>query len=65
MRLKIHGARQGEVLEAKEIVAAQERGRRAEIWFCGPRGLAEKLKQELHDALPGRFSFHQEAFEMR
>lgn len=65
VRLKVHGARQGEVLEAKEIVAAQEHGRRAEIWFCGPRGLAEKLKQELRDALPGRFRFHQEAFEMR
>ncbi|MCC6610385.1 MAG: ferric reductase-like transmembrane domain-containing protein [Burkholderiales bacterium] len=65
VRLHVHGARQGELLDAREMMSAQERGRRAEIWFCGPRGLAEKLKHELRNTLPGRFSFHQEAFEMR
>jgi predicted ferric reductase len=37
------------------------KAQRAEVWFCGPRGLGESLRQ----AWPGRVRFHQEAFEMR
>jgi len=65
VRLQVHGDRQGEALDTKRMLTAQDEGRHAEIWFCGPQGLAEKLKQELRSLLPGRFSFHQEAFEMR
>ncbi len=65
IRLHIHGAQQGETLSAADVAAAQTGSRRSEIWFCGPQGLAEKLKQELGRIGQGQFSFHQEAFEMR
>lgn len=65
IRLHIHGAQQGETLSAADVATAQTGSRRSEIWFCGPQGLAEKLKLELGRIGQGRFSFHQEAFEMR
>jgi len=65
IRLHIHGAQQGETLSAADVAVAQEGSRHAEIWFCGPQGLAEKFKQELRTLGRGKFSFHQEAFEMR
>ena len=65
IRLHVHGAQQGETLSAADVAAAQNGSRRSEIWFCGPQGLAEKLKHELGRIGQGRFSFHQEAFEMR
>ena len=51
--------------EFVHVAAAQAGSSQSEIWFCGPQGLAEKLKQELGRIGQGRFSFHQEAFEMR
>lgn len=65
IRLHIHGAQQGETLSAADVAATQTGSRRSEIWFCGPEGLAEKLKHELGRIGQGRFRFHQEAFEMR
>lgn len=65
IRLHIHGAQQGETLSAADVATAQTGSRRSEIWFCGPQGLAEKLKHELGRIGQGRFRFHQEAFEMR
>lgn len=38
---------------------------KAEIWFCGPRGFAQALRQGLAELGLGRLPFHQEAFEMR
>ncbi len=60
IRLHIHGARQGATLSA----AALGEARHAEIWFCGPNGLAEALRNGLR-TLGWRPRFHQEAFEMR
>ena len=60
VHLHIHGARQGATLQAAVLGEA----RNAEIWFCGPRGLADSLRNGLRAmGEPGRF--HQEAFEMR
>jgi len=58
--LHIHGARQGALLKAEALGAP----RHAEIWFCGPSGLADALRQGIH-AMGWRPRFHQEAFEMR
>ena len=58
--LHIHGARQGAVLKAESL--GEPKG--AEIWFCGPSGLADALRQGIH-AMGWRPRFHQEAFEMR
>lgn len=65
IRLKVHGSAQGERLTAAETVAGKDRKSSAEVWFCGPQGLAENLKNGLRTAWPGKFRFHQEAFEMR
>ena len=60
VQLHIHGARQGSTLKAAALQGAQK----AEIWFCGPTGLATSLRKGLH-ALGAHPRFHQEAFEMR
>ena len=60
VQLHIHGARQGNTLKAAALQGAQK----AEIWFCGPSGLATSLREGLQ-ALGARPRFHQEAFEMR
>lgn len=60
IRLHIHGARQGGTLTAQLLGEAKN----AEIWFCGPSGLADALRNGLR-AMGGRPRFHQEAFEMR
>ncbi len=65
IRLHVHGSRQGEVLSADGMLAEQDRSRPTEVWFCGPQGLAEKLRKGLHATLHGKLRFHQEAFEMR
>ncbi len=60
VQLHIHGARQGNTLTA----AALQGTRKTEIWFCGPGGMANSLREGLR-ALGARPRFHQEAFEMR
>ncbi|SMB22625.1 Ferric reductase domain protein protein transmembrane component domain protein [Sterolibacterium denitrificans] len=69
VRLRVHGDKQGEMLDAGQLrLTDAERARqRTEIWFCGPSGLAEKLQRELA-ALRRTdvgVSFRQEAFAMR
>ena len=60
VQLHIHGARQGNTQTAKAL----QGNSKAEIWFCGPGGLATSLREGLR-ALGTRPRFHQEAFEMR
>jgi len=60
IRLHVHGARQGATLQAASLDAAKN----AEIWFCGPSGLAASLRSGLR-AMGWTPRFHQEAFEMR
>ena len=60
IRLHVHGARQGATLTAASLGVSGK----TEIWFCGPTGLANALRQGLA-ALGWRPRFHQEAFEMR
>ena len=56
--------RRGEPLTA-EALAEQQQGRKPlEVWFCGPSGFADALREGLQD-VTGRIRFHQEAFEMR
>ncbi|HRE17145.1 MAG TPA: ferric reductase-like transmembrane domain-containing protein [Rhodocyclaceae bacterium] len=60
VRLQVHDASVGERLAA----AALGDLRAAEIWFCGPQGLAEALRSDLR-AMGVRPRFHQEAFALR
>lgn len=65
VRLRVHGARQGEVLSGEALASTAAPRKKTEIWFCGPQGLAGKLRESLRKSLKGRIRFHQEAFEMR
>jgi predicted ferric reductase len=60
VRLHVHDAQQGTPLNATSLGEAAN----AEIWFCGPGGLADALRKGLC-AIGSRPRFHQEAFEMR
>lgn len=64
VRLHVHGERQGEVLTSESLGNRNGKAAAAEVWFCGPRGLAEALKRGL-ERTGGRLRFHQEAFELR
>lgn len=63
--LQVHDASRGEKLDAAGLTQGGQLARRSEIWFCGPRGLAQALRDGLRRQWPGRVRFHQEAFEMR
>lgn len=60
IRLHVHGTRQGLLLTAASLGESTN----AEIWFCGPAGLADALRDGLR-AMGRRPHIHQEAFEMR
>lgn len=64
VRLHVHA--NGDVpLTAAMLHARHGDGRSRDIWFCGPRGLADSLRKGLRRLGMGRVRFHQEAFEMR
>ncbi|MBL8413341.1 MAG: ferric reductase-like transmembrane domain-containing protein [Propionivibrio sp.] len=65
IRLNIHSAKHGDVLTADALKLAEGQKKKADVWFCGPSGLADALKKGLKDSWNGRLRFHQEAFEMR
>ncbi|MCW8907902.1 MAG: ferric reductase-like transmembrane domain-containing protein [Sedimenticola sp.] len=63
VRLHVYDKHSGPL--TAEVLAEQQHDRkRLEVWFCGPRGFADTLREGLR-ALYGRIRFHQEAFEMR
>jgi predicted ferric reductase len=65
IRLHVHSAKHGELLTADSLNLADDARNKAEIWFCGPRGLAAALRNGLNRNRSGNLRFHQEAFEMR
>ncbi|MBQ6657212.1 MAG: ferric reductase-like transmembrane domain-containing protein [Ottowia sp.] len=52
-------------LNVERLLAAVPEWRQASVWFCGPAGFGDKLREGLlaNGVLPGRW--HQELFEMR
>ncbi len=62
--LTVHGARQGDLLDADTLATSLRSAGSAEVWFCGPRGLADALRGAFA-GIGTRLRFHQEAFEMR
>jgi predicted ferric reductase len=60
IRLYVHDARQGGALHAASLGEMSN----AEVWFCGPGGLADALRKGWR-AMGSKPHFHQEAFEMR
>ncbi|KAI5915822.1 ferric reductase-like transmembrane domain-containing protein [Thauera sp. 2A1] len=65
VRLHVLSSEHNEKLSAETLRERGRHGRRAEIWFCGPQGLADKLRDGLRRLGMGGVRFHQEAFEMR
>ena len=65
IRLHVHSAKHGEALTAQSLTPADTKPCNAEVWFCGPRGLAEVLKNGLKESGKSGLHFHQEAFELR
>ena len=65
IHLHVHGTLQGETLTASGLKLVNNSRQKTEIWFCGPQGLAQSLKDGLLATRHGEFRFHQEAFEMR
>ena len=63
--LKMHDSRQGQELSAAMLALGRDDSRPAEVWFCGPQGLANGLRSGLQELWRGRLRFHQEAFVMR
>ncbi|MDK8465448.1 ferric reductase-like transmembrane domain-containing protein [Marinobacter sp. SS13-12] len=65
IHLQIHDSSKGEVLSAEKLAAGVPSSAAAEVWFCGPAGLARAIRQGLRSA-PFRLSrFHKEAFQFR
>jgi len=64
VRLHLHD-RQSGPLNAETLALGEDGAKRAEVWFCGPRGLGESLRHNLQQTCSGSLHFHQEAFEMR
>lgn len=65
VHLHVHSARHGGVLTAGALTPASTKGQNTEVWFCGPRGLADALKRGLKENGITGLRFHQEAFELR
>lgn len=64
VRLQLHDRESGQ-LTAEALAPGLGGTKSAEIWFCGPIGLAKTLRNGLHQVWPGRLRFHQEAFQIR
>ncbi len=64
IRLHVHGGDR-DALTAETLYERHGNNKRPEIWFCGPRGLADTLRNGLRELGMSWTRFHQEAFEMR
>jgi predicted ferric reductase len=65
VRLHVMSSERNERLTAATLRERARPGKRPEIWFCGPQGLADKLRDGLRGLGMSGVRFHQEAFEMR
>ncbi|WP_295434401.1 ferric reductase-like transmembrane domain-containing protein [uncultured Thiodictyon sp.] len=63
--LHIHDSQAGGTLTAEQLASGHDGLHNTEVWFCGPRAFAKRLRIGLTRAWRGRLRFHQEAFEMR
>ena len=66
LSLHVYSAGDGSTLTAEQLISQHRRDDNPlSIWFCGPAGLAKKLKTELKSIWTQDMRFHREAFEMR
>ncbi|MBK1780522.1 ferric reductase-like transmembrane domain-containing protein [Advenella sp. WQ 585] len=65
VRLHVHQSEKGERLSAQKLAQTLGKKSSTSIWYCGPTSLANSIKTKLKKWWHGKFTFHQEAFEMR
>jgi predicted ferric reductase len=64
--LAIHSAHDGDTLTAGALAQGEvAAGRVADVWFCGPAGLADAFRRGLRKLGAKPVRWHQEAFQMR
>lgn len=64
--LQVHSAAAGQRLDAAALAQGEvAAGRVANVWYCGPAGLATALRKGLRRLGRGDVRWHQEAFDMR
>lgn len=64
--LQVHSAADGQRLDAAALAQGEvAAGRVADVWYCGPAGLAAALRKGLRRLGRGGVHWHQEAFDMR
>jgi len=65
IHLEIHDSSNGQGLSAETLSTNGRSAAGAEVWFCGPAGLGEAIRNGLR-AAPFRLTrFHKEAFQFR
>lgn len=65
VRLQVLSSGHNENLNAAMLGERMRSRGAADVWFCGPQGLADTLRKGLRDKGLTGIRFHQEAFEMR
>lgn len=65
IQLNIHDAARGQRLDATQLTLDSAPGHAAQVWFCGPAGLARSLRAGLRRLGRTDVRWHQEAFQMR
>lgn len=65
IRLQIHDSIKGQKITTQDLLNHDSPKKATEVWYCGPKGLANLLEAGLKKILPGSLRFHQEAFELR
>ena len=65
IQLNIHDAARGQRLDATQLTLDSAPGHAAQVWFCGPAGLARSLRDGLRRLGRTDVRWHQEAFQMR
>lgn len=65
IKVYIHSDDWGNALANATLFDESVQQGRSEVWFCGPKGLADMLKGRFRQVWQKRYTFHQEAFEMR
>lgn len=63
--LHIHDGAVGTSLTPESLAGHRGTWRRAEVWFCGPRGFGDQMRTGLRDAWGWRMRFRRECFGLR
>ena len=64
--LHVHDASRADQLDAAKLLAnGSPRNGKMDVWFCGPVGFAQNLKNGLRSVIGRGLRMHREAFNLR